>query len=291
MKFETIQRRAAAATLAVGLALLLTGCFLSPGKFASTLDLRRDGAFSFSYKGEIYLLGLSQLATIASEAEKADDFVATTCYDDNDFSERDCTDDELDQQRKDWDATKQARKEEDERNSKAMAAMFGGVDPSDPEAAQEIATKLGRQKGWNSVVYKGKGLYEVDFSIASRLGHDFTFPVLEGFLVSNSFVIADLRADNSVRINAPGFATQNDTATPGTGFLQMASLFGGKPGEESELSQIPPMDGTFTITTDGEVLANNTDEGARPATNGKVLTWKVTRRTTVAPTALIQLAK
>jgi len=291
MKFQTIRRKAAAATLAVGLALLLTGCFLSPGKFASTLDLRKDGAFTFTYKGEIYLLGLSQLAAMANEADGKDDFVATTCYDDDDFSERDCTDEELAQQRSDWDATSQARKEEDERNSKAMGALFGGIDPSDPEAAQEIATKLSRQKGWNSVVYKDKGLYEVDFSITSRMGHDFTFPVLEGFLVSNSFVIADLRGDNSVRINAPGFATQNDTATPGTGFLQLASAFGGKPGEDSELSQIPPMDGTFTITTDGEVLANNTDEGARPVATGKVLTWKVTRRTTVAPTALIQLAK
>ena len=35
--------------VAIGLSLLLAGCFLLPGKFASTLDVRRDGAFTFTY--------------------------------------------------------------------------------------------------------------------------------------------------------------------------------------------------------------------------------------------------
>jgi len=49
------------------------------------------------------------------------------------------------------------------------------------------------------------------------------------------------------------------------------------------------LDGTFTITTDGAILANNTDEGPAAGTTGKQLSWKITRRTTAAPMALIQL--
>ena len=49
------------------------------------------------------------------------------------------------------------------------------------------------------------------------------------------------------------------------------------------------MDGTFTIVTDGQILANNTDEGPRSTAEGQMLEWKVTRRTEAAPTALIQL--
>src|SRR6478672_9894208 len=33
--------------------LLLAGCFLTPGAFDSSLDLRRNGDFTFTYKGEI----------------------------------------------------------------------------------------------------------------------------------------------------------------------------------------------------------------------------------------------
>jgi hypothetical protein len=32
---------------------LLSSCFLAPGAFTSSLDLRRDGSFTFAYKGEV----------------------------------------------------------------------------------------------------------------------------------------------------------------------------------------------------------------------------------------------
>ena len=62
----------------------------------------------------------------------------------------------------------------------------------------------------------------------------------------------------------------------------------GKDGADSP--DLPQLDGTFTFTTDAEVLANNTDEGPQPAPNGKKLEWKVTQRTAAAPTALVKLA-
>ena len=36
--------------------LLLASCLLSPGKFVSSLDIRKDRSFTFAYQGEIILL-------------------------------------------------------------------------------------------------------------------------------------------------------------------------------------------------------------------------------------------
>ena len=52
---------------------------------------------------------------------------------------------------------------------------------------------------------------------------------------------------------------------------------------------VPEMDGTFRIVTDGQILANNTDEGPRAAPEGQVLEWRVNQRTENAPMALIRL--
>jgi hypothetical protein len=68
-------RVAAAAVLTVGASLALSSCVLSPGAFESTLDLRRDGHFTFTYDGEIHLLALSRLAEMSNAADDGDDFV------------------------------------------------------------------------------------------------------------------------------------------------------------------------------------------------------------------------
>jgi hypothetical protein len=69
--------------------------------------------------------------------------------------------------------------------------------------------------------------------------------------------------------------------------LKSAGKAGGKPGSNG-----PPIaEGTFTLRTEGQILANNTDEGpqADPANGLTRLDWKVDVRTTAAPTALIKL--
>ena len=67
--------------------------------------------------------------------------------------------------------------------------------------------------------------------------------------------------------------------------MGQASAAGGEPGPN-----LPELDGTFTLVTDGEILANNTDEGPAQTAAGKTLEWKVNARTTAAPTALIRLS-
>src|SRR4051812_828658 len=44
--------RMARLALALAAPLLLVSCFLSPGRFTSTLDIRKDRSFTFTYVGE-----------------------------------------------------------------------------------------------------------------------------------------------------------------------------------------------------------------------------------------------
>jgi hypothetical protein len=299
-------RRAAAPALAC---LALTGCFLQPGKFDSTLDLRKDGSFGFSYKGQIYLLALSKIADMASKAEGASEFTAETCYDD-DLDERTCTAEELAEQKSAWESAQQSKKQEDAKNAGMMRGMLGGIDPADPEAAKELAERLRHQAGWRAVTYVGDGLFEVDFALSSKATHDFVFPTIERFPMANAFVMANRRADGTVRIDAPGFSAQG-AGNPMQAL--MAGAMGGgasspaggvsdaeatseavRKGDLSPADAValaaPEIDGTFRIVTDGEILANNTDDGPQASPRGKTLQWRVTKRTQVAPLALVRLA-
>lgn len=268
------------------LAGLLAGCLLTPGKFTSRLELRKAGTFSYSYDGEIYLLALSKLATMADGV--AETFEPQPCYDDESFEERACTEDELAQQRTEWDEAAEARKAQKEREAETTRAMLGGIDPADPEAAQELADRLRRQAGWSKVEFKGDGLFEVSFAVSGRLDHDFVFPTIERFPMTNAFVQLVRREGNTVRIDAPGFSPQ----AGGGAFPGMMSGLAAMPGADGEQGPpIPQLDGTFTLVTDGEILANNTDEGPRQTAAGQVLEWKVNQRTASAPTALVSLSQ
>lgn len=281
-------RAAAGVVLAAVASLALSACIISPGTFDATLDLRRDGRFTFTYDGQIYLLALSKLAEMSNEGGATEDFVATPCWDD-DFNERDCTEEEIAEQRATWEAGAAERKATAEREAEAMRQFLGGIDPADPEAAEELAGRLRRQEGWKRVDYRGDGLFEVEFSMSSTLGHDFVFPTFERFPMVNSFVLANARQGGSVRVEAPGFAAQSGgSSLPGM-MAGLAAVGTATSGAENPFSGIPEMEGTFRIVTDGLILANNTDEGARSTPAGQTLEWRINKRTATAPMALIQL--
>lgn len=273
-------RATAAAAFAAVASLALSACILSPGTFDATLDLRRDGRFTFSYNGQIYLLALSKLADMSNQA--TEDFVASTCWDD-DFNERECTEEEIAEQRATWNADAEQRRARAEQDAAAMRQMLGGIDPADPKAAEELAARLRRQEGWKRVDYRGDGLFEVEFSLSGTLGHDFVFPTFERFPLTNTFVVANVRQGRSVRIEAPGFTAQG-AANP---FQAMVAGMATAP--DATTLPIPDMEGTFRVVTEGQILANNTDEGPRSSPDGQVLEWKVNQRTETAPMALIQL--
>lgn len=285
--------RRIAATLVAAATLLLSACLVSPGKFTSAIDLRRDGGFSYSYTGEIYLLGLSKLAEMANKAKEPAKWVESPCYkaEDN-VDQRPCTEPELERQKAEWEDEQKASAERDKRESEVMRAMLGGIDPSSPQAAEELAERLRKQAGWKKVLYKGDGLFEVEFAISGRLDHDFYFPTMERFPMATAFVVLNKRADGSVRMDAPAFG-QPSQGNPIASFGQLAAMgamFGAeKDGKSKDTPKVPELNGRLVLTTDGTILANNTDDGPTAITSGQKLEWKISPRTTATPTALVRL--
>jgi len=280
---KRIYRRGMAGLIVMAGALALSACLLTPGRFTSALDIRKDGRFSFSYSGEIRMLALSKLAE--KDAATKAEFVETPCHDD-DLKDRACTADELGEQKRAWAEEQKSSAERKAREAEQMKAFLGGIDPSSPQAAEELAARLRRQAGWKSVAYKGDGLFVVDFGLTGRLDHDFTFPTIERFPMANAFVQLSRRADGTVRIDAPGYAASSGAGNP---FAAMMSGLGGEAGAKDAPAGPLPFEGTFTITTDAAILANNTDEGPQPDPSGQRLAWTVNARSPAAPTALVRL--
>lgn len=278
---QTIVRRARTLAGVIALTALLAACLLTPGRFTSSLDVKRDGQFRFGYTGELHFMPLM-------EAEQKRAFKPEPCTDPETSDERPCRPDEVAEQRSEW----EAKKARDRQSSAAMAAAMGGIDFDAPEAPQEIAERLLRQKGWERVDYKGNGTFDVAYSLSSKLDHDFVFPSIEGFAWSNAFVMISPRSDGTVRIDAPGFSPGGGMKGMG-GAMAMGSMMAGamasKSGSQDPPSTGPEVNGTFTVTTDAPILANNTDEGPKAVAVGQALTWEVNSRAPAAPTALLQL--
>lgn len=277
---QTFREKLVAATL---LCLLAAGCFLLPGKFASELTVKRDGTFAFSYQGDIHVLALSKMAQ--DEMGEEAKFEPQPCYDEQSGDERECSPDEVSVQRSDWATAQEAGKAKKQQDAEMARRMLGGIDPSDPRAAEELAERMRKQAGWRSVRYEGDGKYVVDFAIAGRLDHDFAFPSLERMPVPAPFVAIYRRADGSVRIDAPAFSADANGGP-------MGAMMQGMGADKAAPKGVPMLDGAFAIVTDGEILANNTEDGPQAGAAGlRRLAWKVTSRTTAAPTALIKLGR
>lgn len=280
-------RRLAAAGLAVMLSLAVAACFVMPGKFAATLDLRKDGTFTYTYKGEMLVIGLTKFAEMVMAPKKPAPFEAAPCYKDDDETERDCTKAELAQQKADHDAEQKKKAAKEAEDLELFKKAFGGIDPNDPKAAEEIAVRMRGQHGWKSVVYKGNGTYEVDIAISGRMDHDFTFPTIERMPGVTAFLVANRRANGEVRIDSP--LMQAAALTTPMGNAAQTVMQAKMPA--GDIPDFPMAAGTFTLTTDGVILANNTEKGPTVVPTGKQLSWDVSGHNPIAPYALIGLAK
>ena len=239
--------------LTISASLLLAACFLLPGKFTSTLDVRRDGAFDFAYKGEIVFVSTTDLQPRADPAPMCFGPVpgAPPAAPGTKASGlRPCTPDEAAKRRADTEANRH--------REGAQIAQLSGLDPSDPATMRAFAADLAKQAGWRSVVYRGDGVFDVDFAQSGRLDRDFVFPVVPRATFILPFVVVRKRADGSVLVDAPGFVA-NPAAAFARGFG--AAQVGAAPASLTHGPQ-----GSFTVTSDLAPLTNNTDDG--PARDG-----------------------
>ncbi|MCY7272012.1 MAG: hypothetical protein LH485_08190 [Sphingomonas bacterium] len=268
--------------------LVLTACLWSPGKFVSELTMRKNGTYTLDYKGEIVL----QLPESEKEMTPRpwSDAMArcfkggrseTVDLVSSDDSEevRDCTTVELARLKADHDRKEAQRVASKRQESEQMAKVFG-LPGNDQQSNRKFAATMMKYKGWRSVSYQGKGKYLVDYHADGSLAQDVVFPLIPDSDLILPFIALRRRADGSVLVTAPAFTGGSG---PFGARAKMMDLPDKGDGPQS-LAQ-----GRFIIVTDGEILTNNSEDGAVPHAGGRQLKWDVDAASTKLPEALVKL--
>jgi hypothetical protein len=212
--------------------LLLVSCLLTPGKFTSTLDVKRDRSFTFTYVGE------------AIVAEEQGGLQQAECAEDDE----DCT-------------------------------PPTAADKAEKAAAQEAKLKevgeaLSKEAGYRSVEYLGNRKFRVDYAVSGTLDRSFIYPFNSDAAAIIPWIAIELRKDGTARIKAPGFGDEGG----GTGAA---------PNPLAETAR--EREGTFTLTTDAEIVAQNEESGAAAGPGGtKRIVWRVTPSSKLTPTAVLR---
>ena len=169
------------AASALACCLMLGACLVTPGKFESTLDIRADRQFSFTYKGEIISSDMKGLGS------SGDDLIG------DDAPEK-----------KDSALHKTAMQ-------KGSGGSFDNRSAAGDEAQmQAIAAALSKEKGFRSARYMGNHRFEIDYAVSGRLTHNFLFPFNSDAEIVLPFVAIELRGDDRVRVKAPGYSNGFD---------------------------------------------------------------------------------
>ena len=287
--------------LALAAPLLLTGCLWGPGKFQSDLTVRKDNSFVLNYRGEIVI----QLPP--DEADRTPPWtnamarchksrppeivnpafeVASTVADSGDSKPvddaRPCTAAEIAKLKAQHEKEAVEKAAAKRKESEEMAKVFGlpGLDDASNRA---FAAKLSKYAGWRSVTYRGKGVFDVDYHFEGRATQDFLFPALP----DNDFVIPFIairrRADGSVLVTAPALTGGAGPLGARAGAAATSAMMKESTGPRSRAQ------GSFAVITDGEILTNNSEDGAAPHAVGRQVRWDVGPGSTKIPETLIRL--
>ncbi|MDF7776259.1 hypothetical protein P1X14_13460 [Sphingomonas sp. AOB5] len=244
--------RAVAAVLIVP--MVLAGCLFTPGKFVSTLTINKDRSFTYTYKGEVIALDPDSASGMGpGSGDMA--MENSVIYSDETGNAIEPAEDYSAEQAK-TNAEKQAKRD----------AQF-----------RELAVQLAKEPGYNSVEYLGSNKFRVDYSISGMLTHNFVYPFNQDAAMVFPWLAIELRGKETVRVKAPGFAKQDMSG------MGMAGAGGGS-GLDSTA------DGTFTLTTDAEIVSQNNEDGATKTGTKSVITWRVTPLSKDAPSAVLRLA-
>jgi len=280
---------------AIAAPLLLTGCLWGPGKFASNLTLHKNGTFVLDYRGEIVI----QLPP--DEQAKAEPWKDTMarCHKDGrteilssiqgsaqvteeappgDDSIRQCTPSERAQLKAQYEREAASKLADKRKENEEMAKAFG-LPGLDDDSNRAFATKLMKYAGWRSVTYRGKGVFDVDYHFEGSATQDFLFPALPDNNLIIPFIAIRRRTDGSVLVTAPAM-------TGGSGPMALGA---GIPAAPEGKGPVSRAQGRFTVITDGEILTNNSEDGAAPAAIGRQVHWDVSPASTKIPETLIRL--
>jgi hypothetical protein len=173
--------------------LFLASCLITPGKFVSSLDIRKDRSFTFAYQGEVLLMdptagiadGMGK--ALGSEGEKNPE------------------------------ASEAPAAEESETNL---------AEPAEPNPQMETQRKavleaLSKEAGYRSVEYLGGNKFKVDYQISGKLDRNFVYPLNIDAMAIIPWIAVELRKDGTARMMAIAFGDSNN--------LTGAAAAGGKP--------------------------------------------------------------
>ena len=280
--------------------LMLSGCLWGPGKFTSNLALNKAGTFVLDYRGEIILqmpdndspavAWSDDMATCHADGRTESGPSSATTYEIDEAppaqneggsdETRACTAAELAEMKAAHEAAEAARVARKRKENEEMAKLFG-LPGSDDESNRRFAANLMKQKGWRSVTYKGKGLFDVDYHAEGRLDQDFAFPLMPDSDMMIPFITIRPRTDGSVKISAPAFVG-------GAGVFASRAKMMGLPNKGSD-GPVSRAEGRFTVTTDGEILTNNSEDGPATVQGRRQLHWDVDAASDKVPELMVRL--
>jgi hypothetical protein len=159
-----------------------------------------------------------------------------------------------------------------------MAAPAPKAEPAAETAqavaeAKAIAEALSKEVGYRSVEYLGKNKFRVDYSMTGELDRSFVYPVNMDAKSIIPWLVVEVRKDGTARFQAIAFGDQD---------MDM--------GAAAQPNSAPKeRDGTFTFTTDAELVMQNNESGMAPGP-GKRVVWRVTPASKTVPTAVVRFA-
>ena len=276
--------------------LLLSGCLWGPGKFASDLALRKNGTFVLDYRGEImlqlpddkgapplpwednmarcYTDGRTEVVDTEIKLDPADGADAAA----GDDEKRACTAAETAKLKAQYQKESAEKIEQRRKESDNVAKMLG-LPSSDDASNRRFAANLMRYQGWRSVAYKGNGVFDVDYHFEGRVGQDYVFPMMPDSDLVIPFVAIRRRTDGSVMVTAPAFTGGQGPFGARAKMLNLPDKSDGPPSRA---------EGRFTITTDGEILTNNSEDGPVTGPSGKQVRWEVGPASSKVPEMLVR---
>ncbi|NML07467.1 hypothetical protein [Sphingomonas sp. G-3-2-10] len=238
--------------------LILTACLFTPGKFVSSLTINKDRSFTYTYKGEVIAIDPDSMDGMAGSGDTMGEVV------EQDVSEDGAVTNSV------------VEIPEDGATAAEQAAAKAEKKAKRDKQFRELAVQLAKEPGYSKVEYLGDGKFFVDYSISGVLTHNFVYPFNQDSGLIFPWVAIELRGKDTVRVKAPGFAKQDMSGMGMAG----AGSGGAADGTAS---------GSFTLTTDAEIVSQNNEDGATKAAGKSSITWNVTPITKDAPMAVLRV--